>query len=95
MPAAPLLAPTVRRRSAVVHCDVPEEAGAARVGELGVVVTVIVLVGVAPVPAEPQAATRKAATGMSQLAASIRRPVIVDALIVTVPFVGGSWRPRS
>jgi len=82
-----LAAPTVSRRSAVVHCDVPEEADAAGVGELGSVVTVIVLVGSAPVPAEPQAATRKAATGIRQLAASIRRPVIVDALMVNIPFI--------
>jgi hypothetical protein len=70
-----------------VHCDVPEEAGAAGVGELGVVVTVIVLVGAAPVPAEPQAATRRAAREIRQLAASIRRPVIVDALMVNIPFI--------
>jgi len=48
-------------------------------------VTVIVLVGAAPVPEEPQAVTAKAATEIRQLAASSRGRVIVDALIVNTP----------
>jgi hypothetical protein len=70
----------------VRHCNGPEEAGGAGLGELdGVIVTVTVLAGAAVVPEEPHAAASKA-IGVRQHTASIRRPVIADALMVNIPF---------
>jgi len=51
----------------------------------GVVVTVIVLVGPAVLPA-PHAAASKAIE-VRPHAARIRRPVIADALMVNIPFI--------
>jgi hypothetical protein len=84
VPAAPLDAPTVSRRSVAEHGDGPAEAAAGADERDGVTVTVTVPAGVAAAVEEPHAAASRA-TGVSQHTPSIRRPVITDAAMVTIP----------
>jgi hypothetical protein len=88
----------------VEHGDGPEAGGVTGVGDpdggtgvggpAGVAVTVTVLAGVAAEVAEPHAAVSKPIVAREHTA-SIRRPLIADALMLEIPFIRYASLPMT